>query len=61
MSPLLKKNDLVDKTNYRPVSRILPVTSTVYDFFLSPQFSCFENIFDKYMCAFSKGHGCQTV
>ena len=60
MSPLLKKINPMDKRNYRPVS-ILPVTSKNYANILSQQLSSyFENIFDKYLCAFMKGHGCQT-
>ena len=50
----------MDKTNYRPVS-ILTVTSKIYEKILSQQLSAyFENIFDKYLCAFRKGQGCQT-
>ena len=61
MTPLHKKNDPMDKTNYRPVS-ILTVTSKIYEKILSQQLSAyFENIFDKYLCAFRKGQGCQTV
>ena len=51
----------MDKTNYRPVS-ILTVTSKIYEKILSQQLSAyFENIFDKYLCAFRKGQGCQRV
>ena len=51
----------MDKTNYRPVS-ILTVTSKIYEKILSQQLSAyFENIFDKYLCAFRKGQGCMTV
>ena len=61
VTPLHKKNDPMDKTNYRPVS-ILTVTSKIYEKILSQQLSAyFENIFDKYLCAFRKGQGCQTV
>ena len=59
VTPLHKKNDPMDKTNYRPVS-ILTVTK-IYEKILSHQLSAyFENIFDKYLCAFRKGQGCQT-
>ena len=49
MTPLLKKIDPIDKTNYRPVS-ILTVASKIYENILSQQLSAyFENIFDKYI------------
>ena len=51
----------MDKTNYRPLS-ILTVTSKIYEKILSQQVSAyFENIFDKYLFAFRKGQGFQTV
>ena len=51
----------MEKTNYRTVS-IYTVTSNIYENILSQQLSAyFENIFDKYLCAFRKGKGCQTV
>ena len=59
--PLHKKNDPSDKKNYRPVS-ILPTISTVYEMVLSDQLTdLFENIFHAFLCAFIKGHGCQTT
>ena len=61
VTPPLKKNDTMDKTNFRPVC-ILTVTSKFYEKILSLQLSAyFENIFDKYLCAFRKRQGCQTV
>ena len=56
--PLYKKKA---KKNYRPVS-ILPIISKVYEKVLSVQLSdYFENIFHNFLCAFRKGHGCQTT
>ena len=52
---------LYNKTNYRPVN-ILTVTSKNYVKILSQQLSAyFENIFDKYLYAFRKGKGFETV
>ena len=49
------------KSNYRPVS-ILPVPSKIYEKVLSEQLSnYFESVFDDYLCAFRKRHGCQTT
>ena len=59
--PLHKTNDPLDKKNYRPVS-ILPTISKVYEMVLSDQLTdLFENIFHAFLCAFKKGHGCQTA
>ena len=59
--PLHKKTDPLDKKNYRPVS-ILPTISKVYEMVLSDQLTdLFENIFHAFLCAFRKGHGCQTT
>ena len=42
--------------------RILPIISKVYEKVLSVQLSdYFENIFHNFLCAFRKGHGCQTT
>jgi hypothetical protein len=59
----LKSNSVLplDKKNYRPVS-ILPTISKVYEIVLSDQLTdLFENIFHTLLCAFRKGHGCQTT
>ena len=59
--PLHKKNDPLDKKNYRQVS-ILPIISKVYEMVLSDQLTdLFENIFHTFSCAFRKGHDCQTT
>lgn len=61
IAPIFKKNDPMVKSNYRPVS-ILPVPSKIYEKVLSEQLSnYFESIFDDYLCAFRKRHGCQTT
>jgi hypothetical protein len=61
LTPIFKKNDPSLKGNYRPVS-ILPIPSTNFEKVLSVQFSdFFDNIFDHFLCAFRKGHGCQTT
>ena len=49
------------KKNYRPVS-ILPTISKIYEMVLSDQLvEFFNNIFHDFLCAFRKGHECQTV
>ena len=49
------------KANYRPVS-LLPIPSKIFEKVLSTQFSdYFDKIIDDFLCAFRKGHGCQTT
>ena len=49
------------KTNYRPVS-VLPIFSKVCEKVLEIQLSdFFDKIVDPYLCAFRRGHGCQTT
>ena len=52
MSPLLKKIDPMDKTNYRPVN-ILPVTSKIYENILSQQLSAYFETFSTSNCVLS--------
>ena len=61
VTPLYKKNDPLLKTNYRPVS-VLCIFSKIFLKILEQQLSdFFENIFNPYLCAFRRGHGCQTT
>ena len=61
VSPVYKKNDNLNKANYRPVS-ILPSVSKVYESLMADQLTDhFENIFDKLLSGFRKKHGCQTL
>ena len=61
VTPLYKKNDPLLKTNYRPVS-VLCIFSKIFEKILEQQLSdFFLNIFDPYLCAFRRGHGCQTT
>ena len=61
VTPLHKKNDPLSKTNYRPVS-VLPVFSKIFEKVFETQLSdCFDTIFNPFLCAFRRGHGCQTT
>ncbi len=61
VTPIFKKKDPLDKSNYRPVS-ILPIPSKIFAKVLSEQLSSyFDKIFDNFLCAFRKNHGCQTT
>ena len=59
--PCFKKNDMLDKSNYRPVS-ILPFISKFYERAIYEQLvSYFDNIFHPMLYAFRAGYGCQTA
>ena len=61
LTTLYKKNDPLLKTNYKPVS-VLCIFSKIFEKILEQQLSdFFENIFNPYLCAFRRGHGCQTT
>ena len=61
VSPLLKKDDAMIKSNFRPAS-LLPIPSKNFEKVLANQLSeYFESIFDDFLCAFRKGHWCQTT
>ena len=61
VTPLYKKNDPLLKTNYRPVS-VLCICSKIFEKIFEQQLSdFFGNIFNPYLCAFGRGHGCQTI
>jgi hypothetical protein len=59
--PILKKNDPMNKENYRPVS-ILPTVSKLFERIIHNQLSgYFEQHFNPYLAAFRQGYGCQSV
>ena len=61
VTPLHKKNDPLSKTNNRPVS-VLSVFSKIFEKVFETQLSdFFDTIFNPFVCAFRRGHGCQTT
>ena len=59
--PVYKKGDPLDKKNYRPVS-ILTSMSKFFEKTIALQLeSFFDDIFNPFLCAFRRGHGCQTT
>ena len=51
----------MNESNFRPVS-ILTSISKLYEKVISEQLSqYFEDIFDKYLCAFRTDQGCETT
>ena len=61
VTPLHKQNDPLSKANYRPVS-VLPVFSKNFEKVFETQLSdFFDTIFNPFLCAFRRGHGCQIT
>ena len=59
ITPLFKKDDSTDKTNYRPIS-ILPAISKIYERIMFKQMTDFiENKISQYLCGFRKGYNTQ--
>ena len=58
--PVFKKEEKLDKSNYRPVS-ILPVISKIYERLMYDQmYKYFDQIFSKLQCGFRKGFSTQN-
>ena len=61
VTPIYKKNDVMDKCNYRPIS-ILPTISKILENVLVTQLNdYFEPIFSPRMSGFRKKHSCEDV
>ena len=61
VSPLFKKNNSLDKSNYRPIS-VLPMISKFYERAIFDQIMEFlNNHFNPLLSAFRSGFGCQTA
>ena len=61
ISPMFKKNDNLDKENYRSVN-ILTIMSKVFEYILSDQMIMFfSNILNPPLSAYRKGYSCQHV
>ena len=59
ITPIFKKDDLLDKANYRPVS-ILPLISKVYERLIYNQLSEYsESFLSHILCGFTKAHSTQ--
>jgi len=59
--PCYKKNNALDKSNYRPVS-ILPFISKIFERTIYDQLTeHFDKIFHPSLSAFRSGYGCQTA
>ena len=62
VTPIYKKNDVMDKRNYRPVS-IIPTVSKIFEKVMLEQLNVhFDPILSPYiMSGFRKGYSCENV
>ena len=59
--PIFKKNDMLNKMNYRPIS-ILSCISKIFEKLLILQLRmCFEDIFSQYLSGYRTSYRCQDV
>ena len=58
ISPTLKKDDKTDKSNFRPISILSPISKIFERLLCNQLMSCMENKLSKYLCAYRKG--CNT-
>ena len=61
VSPIFKKNDKLNKKNFRPVS-VLTSISKIFEYVLNDQLVAhFDVIFHELLSAFRKGYSCQSI
>ena len=61
VTPAFKKDNKMDKTNYRPIS-VRPCLSKIVEKLIVEQMAdYFESIFSPYLSGFRKSYGCQHV
>ena len=61
VTPIFKKEDLLDRKNYRPVS-VLAIISKVFERAMNTQlYDYFSDILHPFLSAFRQGYGCQTM
>ena len=59
ITPIFKKDDKTDKTNYRPISILLNLSKIYEQFMQNQMYPYLHKIFSKYQCGFSKGYNAQ--
>ena len=61
VTPVFKKEDRMEKSNYRPIS-VLNVFSKVFErFLLNQMIPYLDNVLSTYLSAYRKGYSCQHV
>ncbi len=61
VTPIFKKNDNLDKNNYRPVSVLTSMSKMFEKIIVNQLVSYFNDIFSPKLSGFRKKHGCQDV
>ena len=61
ITPVFKKKDPLNKTNYRPVS-VLPIVSKLFEKIMQKQINGFiSNYLSPYLCGYRKGYNMQQA
>ena len=61
MTPVFKKKDPLNKTNYRPV-RVLPIVSKLFEKIMQKRINAFiSNYLSPYLCGYRKGYNTQQA
>lgn len=60
VAPIHKKNSVLEKGNYRPVS-VLSAISKIFETAIEKQLSDLKNLFNPFLAAFRSGYGCQST
>ena len=61
VTPIYKKKDALDKSNYRPVSLLTVISKVVEGLFTDQMMIYFDNILCKELSAYRKKHSCESV
>ncbi len=61
LSPVFKKGDSLDRSNYRPILLLLCISKIFEKIMFDQMYAYFVLIFPEDMCGFMKGHSCETA
>ena len=61
LSPVFKKDDSMNKTNFRPVSILVCFSKIFEELYCDQLLDFFNKVVSKFLSAFRKGYSCETV
>ena len=61
LSPVFKKDDSMNKTNFRPVSILVCFSKIFEKLYCDQLLDFFNKVLSKFLSAFHKGYSCETV
>ena len=61
LSPVFKKDDSMNKTNFRPVSILVCFSKVFEKLYCDQLLDFFNKVVSKFLSAFRKGYSCETV